>query len=207
MRYFYKVLMSIFFDIDKSLKNQDNIFASQDLTSHYREEIKNMAIDWVFVATTYSNIKESIEAYKYRSDRQYVWQFVDLLAKVVEKYSLTTIENDIAIVSVPMHWSRYIIRGFSHIDLLTKGLSKKLWISYQKPIRALFSKRQSMLSKKDRMKNRESAYILVKSNKLHKMVLLVDDIVSTGATANACAKILKDAGVERVYTIFIASNY
>ena len=57
------------------------------------------------------------------------------------------------------------------------------------------------------MKNRESAYILVPSSKVPKVVILVDDIISTGATANACAKILKNVGTEKIYTIFIASNY
>lgn len=57
------------------------------------------------------------------------------------------------------------------------------------------------------MKNRESAYILVPSNKVPKVTILIDDIVSTGATANACAKILKNAGTEKIYAIFIASNY
>ncbi len=206
MSIFFEAIKSIFFDTDTS-PQEDTIFTPQDLTSHYREEIKDMAIDWVFVATTYNKIKESIEAYKYRSDRQYIWQYVDLLAKVVEKYSLTCIEDDIAIISVPMHWSRYMIRGFNHIDLLARWLSERLGIAYQKPIRALFSKRQSRLSKKERMKNRESAYILVPSSKVPKVVILVDDIISTGATANACAKILKNVGTEKIYTIFIASNY
>lgn len=206
MSIFFEAIKSIFFDTDKNLE-QDTIFAPQELTDHYRDELWDMAIDWVFVATSYNNIKESIEAYKYRSDRQHVWQYVDLLAKVVEKYSLSPIEDDIVIVSVPMHWSRYMIRGFNHIDLLARWLSERLWIAYQKPIRALFSKRQSKLSKKERMKNRESAYILVPSNKVPKVTILIDDIVSTGATANACAKILKNAGTEKIYAIFIASNY
>jgi ComF family protein len=134
-----------------------------------------------------------------------VWEYVDLLAKIVEKYDLLS-HDDIALVSVPMHWSRYMIRGFNHIDLLTSWLSRKLWMKKIKPIRAYWTRRQSKLSKVKRMKNREHAFAMRSGVPLPKIVILIDDIISTGSTANACAKILKTAGVERVYGVFIASN-
>jgi predicted amidophosphoribosyltransferase len=74
------------------------------------------------VAAHYRDITESIEAYKYRSDREYGDLYVDLLAKVINQYDLIA-SDDIAFMSVPMHWSRYMIRGFNHIDFLVSRLA------------------------------------------------------------------------------------
>jgi ComF family protein len=127
------------------------------------------------------------------------------LMKIVEQYWLLS-HDDIALVSVPMHWSRYMIRGFNHIDLLTFWLSRRTWVAKIKPIRAHWTRRQSKLTKVKRLKNREHAFSLRPGILLPKTVILIDDIISTGSTANACAKILKSAGVEKVYGVFIASN-
>ena len=165
-----------------------------------------MSLDSIYVATHYNDIRYMIEAYKYRSDRQHIWEYVDLLSKIGDTYWLFSTRNDICIVGVPMHWSRYLIRGFNHIDYLVSRVSKKLGIPYKKPLRSFFTRRQSKLSKSKRKKNREYAFWLTKDIVLPRTVILIDDIISTGSTADACAKILKSRGVEKVYGIFIASN-
>ncbi|MBC7503493.1 ComF family protein [Candidatus Gracilibacteria bacterium] len=198
------VIMSIFFDMSKYGETR-NIYYPQDLTEHYNMEIAHSELDGVYVAAHYKDISYTIEAYKYRSDRQHVGEYVDLLARIVEKYDLLSYDG-VVLVSVPMHWSRYMIRGFNHIDLLTSGLSRRLGVDKIKPIGASWSRRQSKLTKIKRIKNREHAFTLKSGVVLPKTVILIDDIISTGSTANACAKILKDAGVERVYGVFVASN-
>ncbi len=199
------VLMSIFFDMSTYGTATKDIYHPQDLTEHYNQEISENALDGAYVAAHYKDISYTIEAYKYRSDRQHVWEYVDLLANVVEKYDLLSY-GDVAFVSVPMHWSRYMIRGFNHIDLLTSWLSHQTDVAKIKPIRAYWTHRQSKLTKVKRMKNREQAFALKSGVLLPKTVILIDDIISTGSTANACARILKSAGVEKVYGVFIASN-
>ena len=57
-----------------------------------------------------------------------------------------------------MHWSRYLIRGFDHIDVLTSELSEKIGKIKIKPVQAFFTRRQSKLSKVNRMKNREHVF-------------------------------------------------
>jgi ComF family protein len=199
-------IMSIFFDMSTYAEIQKDIFDPQDLTDHYKNEIQDMSLDGIYVATHYNDIRYTIEAYKYRSDRQHVWEYVDLLSKVVDLYWPFSDPNDICIVAIPMHWSRYLIRGFNHIDYLVSYLSKKIAISRKRPLQAFFTRRQSKLSKSQRIKNREDAFWYHKNVNLPKVVILIDDIISTGSTANACAKILKSRGVEKVYGIFIASN-
>ncbi len=197
--------MGIFFDMATYGEQAREIYHPQDLTDHYRQELDDINLDGVYIASHYKDISYTIEAYKYRSDRQHVWEYVDILAKVVEQYDLLS-HDDVALVSVPMHWSRYIIRGFDHIDLLVSWLSRRLWVSRIQSIRAYWTRRQSKLTKIKRLKNREHAFALRSWVILPKTVILIDDIISTGSTANTCAKILKTAGVERVYGVFIASN-
>lgn len=79
-------VMSIFFDMSTYGEAQKNIFDPKDLTDHYRQEIHDLALNKIYVAAHYTDIQYTIEAYKYRSDRQHVEEYVDLLAKVIEKY-------------------------------------------------------------------------------------------------------------------------
>ena len=66
--------------------------------------------------------------------------------------------------------------------------------------------RQAKLSKSERTEKKFGNF--TRKSKIHipKTVLLVDDVISTGSTANACAQVLKDGGAEVVYGLFFASN-
>lgn len=106
-----------------------------------------------------------------------------------------------------MHWSRYLIRGFDHVAILGEQLAKHEHIPFQKLLRAKYTKRQSKLQKSERVRNREHAFVLApNTKKIPETVILIDDVISTGSTANACARILKKAGVKYVYSFFLASN-
>jgi ComF family protein len=206
MQSFFHGIMSIFFDISPLVDMSKSPLIPQDLTEHYQMELADFSMDGIYVATHYRDIQDTIEAYKYRSDRQYIWIYVDLLSKIGDKYWVFQDMSQSSIIGVPMHWSRYAIRWFNHIDILASRLSKQMWIPKIEPIQAHFTRRQSKLTKQDRMKNREYAFWLKPRQVLPKTIILIDDIISTGSTANACAKILKSAWVERVYGIFLASN-
>lgn len=66
------VLMSIFFDMSTYGTATKDIYHPQDLTEHYNQEISENALDGAYVAAHYKDISYTIEAYKYRSDRQHV---------------------------------------------------------------------------------------------------------------------------------------
>lgn len=71
MRSFFMALMSIFFDMSTDGEVQKDIFVPQNLTEHYKKEINNFQLDGVYIGAHYADVRDSIEAYKYRSDRQY----------------------------------------------------------------------------------------------------------------------------------------
>jgi competence protein ComFC len=205
LKNFLNIILSIFFDISIDSRWK-NIFHFQNLTHHFRLEIKELYLDEIYIWAKYEQISTDLESYKYRSNRSHASTYVDILSKVVEESKIIQTNKVIGMVPIPMHWSRYFIRGFNHIDRIWLNLSKKINIPYFPVIGTSYSKRQSKLSKKQRLINRKNSFFYKKKIILPESIILIDDIISTGSTANACAKLLKENGVKKVFGVFIASN-
>lgn len=74
------------------------------------------------------------------------------------------------------------------------------------PLRAGFSMRQSKLSRAKRLENRKNRFTIDNSAILPHTVFLIDDVISTGATAHECARVLRDHGAEKLIGVFLASS-
>lgn len=196
------ILLDIFLE---HKKNISPIFLPADLTDHYKNELGNLYLDNIYIATKYSEVEENITRYKYFSERENVDLFVDLLAKIVDHYKICT-ENNILFVPVPMHWSRYFIRGFDHTSYLAKYLSKKTGLPYQKLLSTKWSKHQSKLSREKRLENKRNSFRMRNHDFSQEVIIIIDDVISSWSTANECARVLKEAGVQKVIGIFLASN-
>jgi len=69
------------------------------------------------------------------------------------------------------------------------------------------TQRQEMLGRAERKKNVDNAFAVVDKSKVkNKSILLLDDVKTTGATLNNCAKALKRAGATRVVCVTLAST-
>ncbi len=183
------LLKDIFIEKEKSSSPR---FLPHDLSEHYRKELGDIALDQIIVATKYSEIDHALERLKYFSEREYGESLVEVVAKVVEVHGLRDIENTV-IVPVPMHWSRYFIRGFDHTFFLVESLSKKTHISPQKLLSTLWSPHQSKLSREKRLENKVNRFRMRNHTHIPETAILFDDVISSGATANECAKVLKGA--------------
>jgi ComF family protein len=110
------------------------------------------------------------------------------------------------IVPMPLHWTRRWDRGFNQAELLARALAKRL----DAPVsRAIRRKRrtapQAGLTNSERRANVSGAFALnTRISVRDRHVLLVDDIMTTGATAAACAALLKRAGAKRVSVLALA---
>ena len=115
-----------------------------------------------------------------------------------------------AVVPVPLHRSRRNERGYNQAELLAKRLAKRLrvpmWPRALKRTRKTTA--QKYLGGRERQRNLESVFALGRSpwgtgsNWLeHKTILLVDDIYTTGGTAEACTRVLLGAGARAVYLV------
>lgn len=113
------------------------------------------------------------------------------------------------LVPVPLHWRRLWRRRFNQSALLAYGISKQKAIVCAPQLlqRVLHTKPQARLDKAERMKNVKHAFAVPDDARemLHdKIVVLVDDVVTTGATVNACARALKRAGAKEVRVLSLA---
>ncbi|MBQ4102636.1 MAG: ComF family protein, partial [Oscillospiraceae bacterium] len=96
-----------------------------------------------------------------------------------------------------------------HLSSLCSLLSKRTKIPLSKRIlkRRFGSKKQHKLTMEHRVKNAKYSYFLGSKKDLSNLrILLVDDIITTGATLNACAALLKEAGAKEVVCLTIAST-
>ncbi len=110
------------------------------------------------------------------------------------------------IVPVPLHLFRYIRRGFNQSEYFSESLSR-MWSVKVMPclIRRRHTRPQSLLPLKERAKNVRGAFAVKKNTVLSgKRIVLVDDVLTTGATIKECSRVLKEAGAGEVYVLTIA---
>ena len=109
------------------------------------------------------------------------------------------------IIPVPLHNKRLRKRGYNQSTEIARVLAKKLsiGIAHDAVVKKQSTQAQSELTAKERMKNIKGVFSV--SSKLnYKHALIIDDVITTGATVNELAKVLKKNGVERVGVLSIA---
>jgi ComF family protein len=112
-----------------------------------------------------------------------------------------------AIVPVPLHWTRRWRRGFNQSSLLAANLARRTGL----PVVAALSRTrataaQAGLSHNARRRNVGGSFQCRRASQTlrGKRVLLIDDVMTTGATGSACAQMLKRAGASRVALLTVA---
>jgi ComF family protein len=111
------------------------------------------------------------------------------------------------IIPVPLHHKRLRARMFNQSALLAQEIGKRVQKTYipdaLRRIRPTLP--QKGLSAKERLKNVQGAFAVNGNVSLrNKNILLVDDVFTSGATLNECAKVLKEAGADRINVLTIA---
>jgi ComF family protein len=109
-------------------------------------------------------------------------------------------------VPVPLHWRRRAVRGYNQSLIIAKNLSHpSAWLNTDL-VRIRYTKEQpSMTSPRQRALNVAGAFAVRYGHKLaQKNVCLVDDVKTTGATLNECARVLKQAGASKVFALVLA---
>ena len=113
------------------------------------------------------------------------------------------------VVPVPIHPARLATRGFDQASLLASPVARALGL--ERDVRALVRVRDTAtqvgLRREARLANLALAFSVPDPARVaHKRVLLVDDVVTTGATAHACAATLVAAGALSVVTAAVAAR-
>lgn len=165
----------------------------------YRHIFDQGAAAFVYTA----DIKNSIYRYKYADKREYAsWYARRMYECCGRKIHLW--EPDV-IIPVPLHEKKLKMRGYNQAELLARELSLLTGIKTDSKllVRQKNTKALKTLDESERIKNLKNAFNITRDVVKYKKVLLVDDIYTTGATADGCAAVLKQAGAERVYILSI----
>ena len=151
----------------------------------------------ISVIPYYGFMKKKILQYKFQNAKYMAPVFAEILLAKIKKHNLRC---DL-IVAVPISNKRLKERGYNQSDLIARYLSNFAKIQYKKDviIKIKNNLRQSELDIHERKENVKDAYSIKNIEIVNgKKVVLIDDIYTTGATLNECAKVLKNAGAKEV---------
>ena len=149
-------------------------------------------------------IKTLIHLVKYRH-YDYIVDFLSsLMTRYISKINIPLRGYDF-MVSVPSHPLRLREREYNQSKLLAENLSNSLGIPLKSDI--IFCKKnrpsQTAVSKEMRAKNVENNFLV--REKLDNMdIIIIDDVITTGATLSECAKALKEKGANSVLALTLA---
>ena len=110
------------------------------------------------------------------------------------------------VVPVPLHWRRRLSRGYNQAEALAVGLGRALGLEVRSPLRRVVdTPRLALAGRSERARIIRGAFRTRRRADLRgRTVLLVDDILTTGATSGAAARALKKAGAARVVAVVVA---
>jgi competence protein ComFC len=135
------------------------------------------------------------------------------VGKYLAQLAFHTIENEYEnvifdyVTYIPLHKRKTKQRTFNQSKLIAQYIAKMLKVNLAADllIRSKYTNTQTLLNFQERRKNISGAFKAANISKLeNKTILLVDDVMTTGATVNECSKVLKTAGALNVYVITVA---
>ncbi len=149
-------------------------------------------------------LRSAVHRMKYGRTGQGYRQLGGLLAESAAAYFAAGGPD--LVVPVPMHWLRRLKRGWNHSTELADLVARRLGtVMTEELVRVRNTPPQARLPVSRRAANVRGAFAARHPRELEgATVLLVDDVMTTGATANEAARTLRRAGAERVVVAVLA---
>ncbi|ASB48843.1 ComF family protein [Alkalitalea saponilacus] len=148
-------------------------------------------------------IQEIIHRLKYRRNLHAGLFLGRLAARMVKESNLFPFPD--LIVPVPLHKRKMRMRGYNQSELLARGMSEVLGAPYDAEValRQVYGESQTQKSRYERWENVDEAFICGEISTDIRNILLVDDVVTTGATIEACASALQKASDAKISVVTI----
>ena len=172
----------------------------------YTEQLHILpGLDGVSIAYVYRDtLRTAIHQLKYRRRRRVAKPLGELLTPLAQPHS-ASID---ALQPIPMHAARRAERGFNQAELIAQSLGatlgKPCLVRGLERVRA--TGQQVRLNAHERRENMRDAFAWQATAPPPARILLVDDVLTTGATMSACAVALREAGCREVYGIALARS-
>jgi ComF family protein len=141
-------------------------------------------------------LMRALDAYKF----EHAKAAATVLARLLDQ-TLPILDDTVVVTAVPTVSSHIRERGYDHTELIARQFAKLRSLPYSSLIERHDSYTQHFASRRERLAHARKAF---KASGSPEQVLLIDDIVTTGATAQAAAKALRDAGGKHIHIAIIA---
>ncbi|MCS7064052.1 MAG: ComF family protein [Methylacidiphilales bacterium] len=149
-------------------------------------------------------VRQAIIQYKYQNVHTWLPHLISWIEEAYRQFAAHLPWD--GVVPVPLHPIRKADRTFNQSEDLALALSKHHQLPYLPCLqRIIHTPKQSLLTRSERLQNLNQALILNPKFDVHGLsLLIIDDVLTTGATAEACAHILKKHGARFVAALTIA---
>lgn len=171
-------------------------------------------LDGIIYGADYSaspQLQAAIAQFKYRFSYVLADRFSGLTSdKLKELHMLRS--RSVALVPVPLHKKRLSYRGFNQADLIARQTSERFGdraLVYPLLKRVRHTSQQARLGRRQRHLNLTDAFELAGDpvQIAGRVCFLVDDVCTTGATLDSCARVLKESGIPKVYGLVVARAF
>jgi ComF family protein len=145
-------------------------------------------------------LARAVQQLKYRGCRALAGPLAELLAEHC------SFPDDALLVPVPLHLSRLRARGYNQALLLARQLAYRRGMAHDARVlvRVRATPEQAELDADARQTNVRGAFAIRRGARLsHRVAVLVDDVLTTGATADACARALIEGGARHVHVLTV----
>ncbi len=171
---------------------------------------KKIFLKGLLVAADYQNqsIQNLIWNFKYNS----VSPLGEILATLLTDFFISLDLLDFfatsAVIPVPLHKRRLRERGFNQAQVLAQKFAHKTGLEFLEVLRKeKNTKDQIELSREERLRNVQDSFASLPHPSLgERKIILVDDVATTGATLNECAKVLRGQGAGEIWGLVVARN-
>ncbi len=165
------------------------------------DELDHMCSMWVYDEK--SVVGKLLKMYKY----DYCEEILGRLAGALRAFCTAHTHSDLiaGIVPVPLHARRLAERGFNQAEQIAKIIASEVGVPLMPLLkRSVYTDQQAKKSKGERLSNVTGVFSVSGEITVGSTYLLVDDIYTSGATMQQCARVLKDAGAGPVHGLTLA---
>ncbi len=211
----FRVLLDLLFPV-QSLSGTDGSFITDDerstlcltprlLANKVLRERGLRFIDDIVAAGRYDasdHLKKMILTYKYKRIPAFADDLVTIMMSALKKVPLPSPKTTTALpvlCPVPLHWVRQNERGFNQaLELAVRIGKAKNWAVEELLLRTRPTGHQAHRNRSRRLTALLGAFAVKPCMRMPEWVVLVDDLCTTGATLEECARTLKKSGVQHV---------